>query len=380
MEKKIPENRKLDETNEIGAVATFFGFTPIKAPQITKKDFDLTKNYNINFLAKEKSALTHMYFEEKMMASPQPVMFYIEHPFPNSGEKKKTAKLEASLLTMGSTKSVSECISIQTAITALNKLGYKDLVVHLNSIGDKESISEFQRKLTLFVKKNMNSFPSDLRQLIKKDIYAIFKYNKKEWECFGVECPKSLDFLSEQSRLHFKEVLEFLEIMEVPYIINPNLIGDSNIGSETVYEIRENNEVLATGMRFNRLAKKIGYKKDLASNILHISVKIKKALKKVKIKKQKPQFYLVQFGPEAKLKSFLILRQLYKAGVNVIHAIAKDKLGSQIGIAETSGAPYIILIGQKEAIENNVIIRNNTNRAQEIVPISELYYRIKDIK
>ena len=50
-----------------------------------------------------------------------------------------------------------------------------------------------------------------------------------------------------------------------------------------------------------------------------------------------------------------------------------------MSIAETSEAPYIILIGQKEALENSVVIRNSTTRAQEIVPISELSSHVKSL-
>ena len=88
---------------------------------------------------------------------------------------------------------------------------------------------------------------------------------------------------------------------------------------------------------------------------------------------------MVQFGPEAKLKSFIILEKLYKTGASVLHAIAKDKLGTQMGVAENSTSSYIILIGQKEALENSVIIRNATTHAQELVPISEFGTYIKDL-
>jgi histidyl-tRNA synthetase len=65
--------------------------------------------------------------------------------------------------------------------------------------------------------------------------------------------------------------------------------------------------------------------------------------------------------------------------VSVIHSIAKDKLGSQMGVAENSEASHILLIGQKEALENSVVIRNASTRAQEIVPISNLATRIKEL-
>lgn len=356
--KPIP-NRNVKEINEAGKIAKFYGFQSIIPPVHTEKE-------------KFKETLMFMYFEERMMALPQPSMFYCER-------SHKASRLESSIISLGSTKSVCECLSIQTGISILNSLGYKNLEVEINSIGDKDSINEFQKKLTVYIRKNFNSFSADLRQAVKKDVFAIFKEKKEECQNFETECPKSIDFLSESSRLHFKEVIEFLEVMNIPYQINHHLVSDLDIGSETIFSIKNDGEELAYGFRFNRLAKKIGCKKDLPATILDISAKLKKNLKKVKVKASKASFYLIQFGPEAKLKSFLILEELYKAGVSVIHAIAKDKLGGQMDTAETSETPYIILIGQKEALENSVVIRNAQTRAQETVLISDLAVRVKEL-
>lgn len=386
--KPIPD-RNAKETTGAGKIAKFYGFQPIIPPNLEKQDIEYTKNFDQSSHPIEKAALLRMYFEEKMMSLTQPNMFYCDRPFHGLKgpgiERKKPSQLDCSLISLGSTKSVCECLSIKTGITILNSMGYKDLEVEINSIGDKDSMNEFQKKLTIFVRKNFNSFPTELRQAIKKDIFAIFKEKKGESESFQNECPKSIDFLSESSRLHFKEVIEFLEIMNIPYQINNCLMGDLDIGSETIFSIKNNDlsaqegEELASGFRFNRLAKKIGCKKDVPATILNISAKLKKDSKKVKIKVTKPQFYLVQFGPEAKLKSFLVLDELYKVGANVLHSISKDKLSGQMSVAEISEAPYMLLIGQKEALENSVVIRNTATRAQEIVPIPELAAKIKDL-
>lgn len=378
----MTSERNLRETTEAGKIAKFYGFQPIQPPSIEKRDFDMEKCLDSSLFGVEKIAMARIYFEEKFYTSPQPNMFYCDRPFPGSKENKKPSKLESSLISLGSTKSVCECLSIQTALAILNSIGYKNLEIGINSIGDKDSAIEFQKKMTVFVRKNINSFPAGLRQEVKKDIYAVFK--KEEWAQFALEAPKSIEFLSETSRIHFKEVLEFLETLDLPYTINPSLVGDPAIGSETVFSIREsgedkNGEELASGFRFNRLAKKMGYKKDMPATFLNISAKLKKKIKKVKIKIEKPKFYLVQFGAEAKLKSFILLDELRRIGTSVYHTIAKDKLGSQIGAAENSGATYILLIGQKEALENCVVVRNTETRAQEIVPIHEFSSRIKEI-
>jgi histidyl-tRNA synthetase len=61
-------------------------------------------------------------------------------------------------------------------------------------------------------------------------------------------------------------------------------------------------------------------------------------------------------------------------------ALSKDSLGAQLAVAEKSGAPYVIIFGQMEAVQNNVIVRNMETRSQETVAITELASYIKQLK
>ena len=371
----------LSEYNEIGKIAKFYGFQPVSTPTITKEDYEGLKQFSITPTLLEKTALVRTYFEEKSAYLPQPIMLWCERPLPGTREKRKAGKRESILASLGSSKSVCECLGIQTAMAIISACGYKNLEVRVNSIGDKDSTADFERKLNVHIKKNFNSFPADLRQALKKDVFAIFGGDDSAWEPFRKDCPKSLDFLGEVSRVHFKEVLEFLEIMTIPYTIDGNLVGDPDVDTETIFTINAENEKepLAYGSRFNKLAKKIGQKRDLPAVYINLSFRTKKVLKKVKPKKYLPQFYLIQFGPEAKLKSFLIMHELHKAGVRVSHSIAKDKLAGQMSVAENSNIPYILLLGQKEALENSVVVRNTITRAQETIPIINLAGYIKKL-
>ncbi|MBN2094289.1 MAG: hypothetical protein JW740_02915 [Candidatus Zambryskibacteria bacterium] len=368
--------KDLEKINEVHKIARFYGFRLVNSPKIEKQDFDSIKNLGEYRNLVEKVALLRIYFDNKFISSPQPVCIYCDRPFPGLKEKKKSNYLEGSLACLGSTKSICECLCIESALSILNKIGYKNLEIHVNSVGDKESMVEFQKRIVAFIRKNINDFPTNLRQTLKKDIFAILRENENE--CYK-ECPKSIDFLSEQSRNHFKEVLEFLETTEIPYQVDHKLFSNSDIGTETVFSINSDGEELAFGFRFSKLAKKIGYKKDAPGCILDISAHLKKKLKKVKAREFKPQFYLVQFGPEAKLKSFSVLRELEKTGTNVLHSITKDKLGTQMGAAHNSEALYLLIIGQKEALENTVMVRNTITHAQTIIPLSQFANCIKEI-
>jgi histidyl-tRNA synthetase len=361
-------------------IAKFYGFCPTVSPSIIKLDLEGTKGYDEAVCPHEFAAIIRNYTETRQNILPQPILEWMDRPFPGSGERKRPMRLEGSLLSIGSTKPICECLSIEAALSLLASLGYKDLEVRLNSIGDKDSAQDFEKKTLNYLKKSMATFPPDLRNELKKDHFALIKSQKEEWLPFRGCSPKPLDFLTEVSRLHFKEILEFLEIRNIPYSINDSLIVDPKFASEAVIAIvTKDGEEVARGIRVNRLAKKLGHKKEVPLFKLDISVKLKKAVKEVKDKSEKPRFYLIQFGPEAKLKSFLVLHELYRAQVPLIHSIVKDKLGSQIGVAESSGIPYIILLGQKEALENSVVLRNAFTRAQEIVPISQLADKVKSL-
>ena len=93
-----------------------------------------------------------------------------------------------------------------------------------------------------------------------------------------------------------------------------------------------------------------------------------------------PQAYFIQFGIEAKLKSLNIMEILRKAKFPVIQSISKDKLGSQLGQAEKLGVKYVMIFGQREALDNTVIIRNMETRSQDTVLIDDLKEYIKKLK
>ncbi len=375
-------SKKAASYSEVATIAKFFGFKPSVSPTSSKKDFEVVKGIANQEDLVDIAAIFRSYFEEKKNL-PQYAFAYFEKPFPGSkdgGGKRNGSKINSYLFSLGSAKYISEGLAIEAGMAILGSIGYKDLELRINSIGDRDSMNAFQKNLSLFLKKNFNSFPADLRQELKKNQFALLQGTiKEEWKKFQKDCPKPIDFLSESSRAHFKEVLEFLEIMDVGYMIDSSLLSNQDVGAETVFSIRENDIELARGYRLNRIAKRIGFKKDVPCMVLDIVAKSKKPLKTVSIKQARPKFYLVQFGVEARIKSFLALKELFKAKVSLMHALERDRLGDQMSFAERSGAPYIILMGQREALDNSVVIRNTMTRAQEIVPISNLAQRAKEL-
>lgn len=97
------------------------------------------------------------------------------------------------------------------------------------------------------------------------------------------------------------------------------------------------------------------------------------------IMEEEIRFYFIHLGYDAKLKSLSIMEQLRIAKIPVHQALSKDKITAQLQAAEKLGVPYILLVGQKEAIENSVTVRHVESRIQETVHTDNLIEYLKKL-
>ena len=365
----IVEIQNFDTVTEI---ASFYGFKIIQAPPISKPKKNTLEEREIA----ENSSLVKIYHDENLISLPQPLMYIYERV---GGRKFRSSRenREYTLIILGSPKSIAEGLLIHTVITILKEIGEKDLLVEINSLGDRESVSIFERKVSNYCRKKMNELPAEFRTAIRKNPYDLYRIHDKKLDEFKKELPQSIKSLNEESRIHFKEVIEFLESTDISYKINENILGNPEYAIHTIFEINqfkdsevEGKKPLAYGMRFDDIIKKLDFRKNIPAIGVSLFIPSKK-IKKVH-PLNKPFIYLIQFGFSAKLKSLSVLEILRKIKIPVLHSLAKDKLAGQISMAESMDMPYTMIIGQKEAIDNTVVIRENSTRSQDIVNLENL--------
>jgi len=394
-ESKFLDLKNIDKSTE---AAVYYGFMPIEMPIIEKEDKDKTKtikegepitiigsNEKIENTIEEKSALLRTYFNTNMAIMPQPVMvtyngFINDGPERNQGKNRKIG-----LEIIGSSKSIAEVILIKTALAILEDNGFKNLQVEINSIGDKESYNKFTRELTAYYRKNINSMQAHCRQEFKKDPFLVLNCQNEKCCTLKEDAPKSIACLSDESRQHFKEVLEYLESLDIPYKINDCLVSDRRYASGTVFEIKQKSdnpkvkdESLVIGFRSDLVCKKLGFKKDIpmvGAKLEFKSESEKRQLPKIK----KTSVFFIQLGNEAKHKSLKVVDILRQENIYINHALSRDKMAGQMATAERLKVPYILIMGTKEAMDNTIMIRDVATRSQETIKVSELTAHLKKL-
>ena len=393
-------------------VAVYYGFDPIATPHLEdtavfergigegtdlrdKEMYSLkTKGGDTLTLRPEGTApVMRAYMEHGMRNLPQPVMLYYSgsfyrHDKPQRGRYREFHQF--GLEVIGSPKSVSDALVIRTTATILEEAGCPNVMIDINSLGDKESRTAYIKALTAYYKKHLGDLPAIDRGRLTSNPLRILDSKEEKTIAINAGAPDAMSYLNPTSKKHFKEVLEYLEEAGIPYRINKNLVRGLDYYSHTVFEVLEVNEDGSPGIayggggRYDGLAKLMGSKKDIPA--MGMALGIDRIVESTWYKglhpriMKDPKFYMIQLGFEAKMKTLKILEILRKAKCPVIQSLSKDKLGSQLAQAEKAQVPYVLIFGQREAIDGTVIVRDMKTRSQETVKIADLATYVKKLK
>jgi len=394
-------------------IAIYYGFKPIETPMmeyervftsgigegtdIVDKEMYTLKTRGEDELAlrpEHTASLMRAYIEHGMQTLPQPVMYYqygptFRHDNPQRGRYRQFYQFDLDCL--GSPKSILDAMVIKAGVSILEEAGAQNLSVNINSIGDKECRHGYIKELTGYYRKHLNSLPAIDRERLKTNPLRILDSKDPKTKEINEQAPDSVSFLCPACKKHFKEVLEYLEEMNIPYTLNKNLVRGLSYYTRTVFEIIEESGgedgtplAFAGGGRYDYLARQIGSKKDVPA--VGFSIGVDRVIAAPWYKKlcpriiKKPKIYFVQLGAEAKLKSLNVIEILRKAHIPIAQSLSKDSLGSQLAAAEKTGIPYVLIFGLKEALSNSVIVRDMSNRSQETVKLDKLLDYLKEIK
>ncbi len=396
-------------------VAIYYGFKPIETPLLEHEEVfvsaigegtDIIDKEMYTFKTKGgdrlavrpeyTAAIMRAYLEHGMMNLPQPVMLYsygqtFRHDKPQRGRWRQFRQFNMEIL--GTEKSIADALIIRTLITILEEFGFTDLIVDINSMGDRETRPLFIKELTNYYKKHLEHLCKDCHERIKTNPLRLLDCKQEQCQPYKEQAPSSLSFLASDARSHFKEVLQYLEEMGIPYRVNNSLVRGQSYYTRTVFEVikvdtdesgKEKEITITGGGRYDNLAKMMGNKKDVPAVGTGLSMErimmfpeCKKLMPRIM---KPPKVYFIQLGFEAKLKSLCVMEVLRKARIPVHQSVTKDSLGAQLAIAEKMEIPYCIIFGQKEAMDNTVIVRNMSTHSQDTVKIDALSDYIKHLK
>ena len=395
-------------------VVDFYGFKKIDTPILEETELfskgtglttDIVQKQMYNLKTKGGDYLSlrpeftpgvvRSYIEHGMKNLPQPIKFYSFGPlfrYEHSQAGRQRQFHQFNLEVIGEGDPVIDVQIIQIFYNILSELKLKNLIIEINSIGDPQCRAYYKKVLTSFLKNRESLLCPDCRRRVRENPLRVLDCKEEKCQKIISQAPQIIDHLCEDCHRHFKGALEFLDEIELPYRLNPYLVRGLDYYTKTVFEIfieepqkTENNEIvsknaLVGGGRYDNLVKLLGGEDTKASGGSMGMERVVIAMKNREIKFPKPvesPIFLAQIGTLAKRKGLKLLEDFRKAKVQVGESFGKDSLKSQLKIADKMEVKYTLLLGQREALEGSIIIRDMENGRQETVRIDKVVKEIQ---
>ena len=260
---------------------------------------------------------------------------------------------------------------ISMAYQLYNSLDIKNLELKINSIGSKKSRQKYKKELQKYLSQYKNKLTEVSKNRLNNNPLRILD-TKIDFEIEIIKnAPKIIDFLDAADKQHFKEVLDILDSMKIPYILDNYLVRGLDYYSRTVFEIQSSvigaQNALCGGGRYDYLVKElggddtpaIGFAAGLERLIMAMNID-KKSIIKV------PDIYIVAIGDNAIKYSFSIAQELRnKKNLIVINDTLQRSLKSQMKDANRLKVNFSLIIGDDELANNMVSIKNMETGNQE---------------
>ncbi|MFZ3054383.1 MAG: histidine--tRNA ligase [Minisyncoccales bacterium] len=360
---------------------------------VEKEMFTLrTKGKDFLVLRPEGTAsVMRSYIEHGFFSLPQPVRLWYYGPFfryekPQAGRYRQFNQLGIEII--GEKDPIVDVQAILVMYSILHDLGLKNLMVRINSIGEDNCRPLYRKALVKYLREKKSTLCGDCQRRMKVNPLRVLDCKNEKCQETLSQAPQSVDYLCEDCKKHLKDVLEYLDELKVPYCLDSRLVRGLDYYTRTVFEIVSNREgentgdALAGGGRYDNLSKMLGGGETPACGAAAGVERIVAEMKEIKAKVNfppVPEIFFAQIGPLAKKKSLPILEDLRKAGIKVGEAFGKDALKAQLGKASRLGAKVVLILGQREALNNMILVRNMQTAKQVEVSQEDIIKEVKNI-
>lgn len=386
--------------------AQLFGFNKIQTPivediklfekgtgadtDIVEKQMYVLKTKGGEYLALRPEftpAFARAYFEHGMINWPHPVKLYTWGPLfryekPQAGRLRQFYQFNFEIF--GSKKPISDVEIIYLFWEILKELRLKNLIVHINSIGDNQCRPYYKKSLVRYLRSRERELCPDCKRRLRTNPLRILDCKQERCKMVISQAPQILDYLCGECKEHLEKVLEYLDALEIPYFLNPYLVRGLDYYTKTVFEIVPDNIpnpiALAGGGRYDDLLKLIGRRDIPATGAAAGVERIIMLMKEQGVfepPKKNPEVFIAQLGDKAKVEALHILKELKKARISPAFSLSKDSLADQLKIANKLGVPFVIILGEEEVLRGKSLIRNMKTGTQKEVKLEKLTQEIK---
>ncbi|WP_223901702.1 histidine--tRNA ligase [Lactobacillus laiwuensis] len=326
-------------------------------------DFNDKGGRHIALRPEGTAGVVRAYVEDKLYAPEiaKPLnVYYIESTFryerPQAGRQREFHQI--GIESFGSANPLADVETIVLAHDLLAKLGVRNYELHINTLGNAQVRQDYHDALVNYFKPIRDQLSDDSKRRLKKNPLRILDSKDEQDKQFLPDAPKIVDYLDQESKENFDQILKMLDQLKINYVIDNDLVRGLDYYTGVIFEfmvedksIWESASTILGGGRYDNLVEEFDGPSTPA-----VGFGIGEERLMLVLQKQNPElfvdqgidFFIANIGQETEVKTVAIARLLRKQGLKVQYDVDQKKLKAQFKKADRAKAKYVITLGDKE--------------------------------
>ena len=187
------------------------------------------------------AGVARAFVEHKMFGNADlPVkMYYVgpqcRHERPQKGRMRIFHQFGVEVI--GAKSPMLDVETIALGWSFVSALGLKDMKVLINTLGDDESRAAYRAALKEHFKNDIDTMCADCKRRYEQNPLRILDCKVDHDKDIMKTAPKMEDYLNDASKQYFKEVLEGLDALGIPYEVDDRLVRGLDYYTHTVFEV-----------------------------------------------------------------------------------------------------------------------------------------------
>ena len=357
---------------------------------VTKEMYDFKDkgDRHIALRPEGTAPVVRAYVEHKLFGPehPQPLKVYYMGPMfryerPQAGRQRQFTQFGVEVL--GSTQAMTDAECIALAWDVFSELEISNLRVYINSLGKTADRKNYRQALIDYFEPVNDQLSEDSqRRLYSNPLRILDSKDPKDKE-FVKDAPIITDYLSEESKHHFEQVCQLLDILEIPYTVDPYIVRGLDYYQDTIFEIVVEDESIGAqstvcgGGRYDGLVEQLGGPNSpgfgFAIGMERLMLLLEEQAIQLPIE-EALDVYVMGIGEGFDIRSqvFQIMQAARKDGFSADTDTLNRSIKSQFKTVSKLNTKLVMTIGEEELNKGIVLLKNQANGEQAEVSIEEV--------
>lgn len=259
-----------------------------------------------------------------------------------------------------------------------HELKIQDLVLHLNTIGDRICRPQFRERFVAYMEAKAHELCQDCHVRLRRSPLRILDCKNEGCRRVAEKAPRPIHYLCHGCAEHWRRLESLLQLLKIDYILNDRLVRGLDYYTRTTFEFVNPalgaQNALAGGGRYDELVEELG---GPPTPGLGFALGMERVVASLP---EEPSFsfppfhgvFIATLGVEAFRSGMLLLQELRRKGFRAAIDFEGRSLKGQLRQANKDRFRFSLILGDEELRKGEAILRDMEQGKQVEVPIAQV--------